>query len=118
MIANLLTLFTAITAVFMRDSLTAGTVGLMITFALQITHSLNMLVRVSSDVETNIVSVERIDEYAKLKPEASWDIQSKKPPPYWPIKGNINITNLSIRYRENLQLILKDLSIDIQSGEK
>ncbi|CAF2155180.1 unnamed protein product [Rotaria magnacalcarata] len=118
MIANLLTLFTAITAVFMRDSLTAGTVGLMITFALQITHSLNMLVRVSSDVETNIVSVERIDEYAKLKPEASWDIQSKKPPPYWPIKGNINITNLSTRYRENLQLILKDLSIDIQSGEK
>ncbi|CAF4534461.1 unnamed protein product [Rotaria magnacalcarata] len=82
MIANLLTLLTAITAVFMRDSLTAVTVGLMITFALQITHSLNMLVRVSSDVETNIVSVERIDEYVKLKPEASWDIQSKKPPPY------------------------------------
>ncbi|CAM4943622.1 unnamed protein product [Rotaria socialis] len=118
MIANLLTLFTAITAVFMRDRLTAGTVGLMITFALQITHSLNMLVRVSSDVETNIVSVERIDEYAKLKSEASWDIQSEKPPPYWPIKGNIHITNLSTRYRENLQLILKDLSIDIQSGEK
>ncbi|CAF5001325.1 unnamed protein product, partial [Rotaria magnacalcarata] len=118
MIANLLTLLTAITAVFMRDSLTAVTVGLMITFALQITHSLNMLVRVSSDVETNIVSVERIDEYVKLKSEASWDIQSKKPPPYWPIKGNINITNLSTRYRENLQLILKDLSIDIQSGEQ
>ncbi|CAF4506236.1 unnamed protein product [Rotaria socialis] len=57
MIANLLTLFTAITAVFMRDRLTGGTVGLMITFALQITHSLNMLVRVSSDVETNIIGI-------------------------------------------------------------
>jgi ATP-binding cassette subfamily C (CFTR/MRP) protein 1 len=89
MIANLLTLFTAITAVFMRDRLTAGTVGLMITYALQITHSLHLLVRIVSEVEANIVSVERINEYAELTPEALWEIPEKKPPSQWPTNGSI-----------------------------
>jgi ABC-type multidrug transport system fused ATPase/permease subunit len=89
MIANLLTLFTAISAVFMRDHLTAGTVGLMITFALQITNSLNILVRMSSEIETNIVSVERINEYAELTPEAPWEILETKPSPHWPTNGSI-----------------------------
>ncbi|CAF3575220.1 unnamed protein product [Rotaria sp. Silwood1] len=118
MIANLLTLLIAITAVFMRNYLTAGTVGLMITYALQITHSFNMLVRTSSDIETNIVSVERINEYGQLTPEAPWEIPLTKPSPRWPTNGNIQIRNLSLRYRENLQVVVKDFSINIQSGEK
>jgi len=88
-IANLLTLFTAVTAVFMRDRLTAGTVGLMITYALQITHFLNLLVRTTGNIETNIVSVERINEYAELTPEAPWEIQERKPPQNWPKNGSI-----------------------------
>lgn len=89
MIANFITLFTAITAVVMRDRVSAGTVGLIITYALQITHSLNGLVRMSSDIETNIVSVERINEYAQLPPEAPWEISENKPPDSWPTNGNI-----------------------------
>jgi ABC-type multidrug transport system fused ATPase/permease subunit len=93
MIANLLTLFIAVTAVFMRDSLTAGTVGLMITYALQITHSLHLLVRTTSEIETNIVSVERINEYAELTPEAPWEIPERKPPMHWPTNGSIQYVN-------------------------
>lgn len=104
-ITNLLTLFVVITSVFMRDRLTAGTVGLTITYALQITHSLNLLVRTSSDVETNIVSVERINEYAELKPEAPWEIPEMKPPPHWPINGHIQCIDDS--------LSLKTLNIHI-----
>jgi len=92
-ITNLVILFTAITSVFIRDHLTAGTVGLMITYALQITNSLNLLVRMSSEIETNIVSVERINEYAELKPEAPWKIPSKEPSPYWPTNGSIQYVN-------------------------
>jgi ABC-type multidrug transport system fused ATPase/permease subunit len=105
MITALLTLFTAITAVFMRDRLTAGTVGLMITYVLQITNSLNILVRVLSEVETHIVSVERINEYAQLSPEAPWEISETKPPPHWPTSGNI-------QYAES-NTCLKPFNIDI-----
>jgi len=105
MIANLLTLTTAVGAVFMRDRLTAGTVGLMITFALQITNSLNILVRMSSEIETNIVSVERINEYAELTPEAPWEIPETKPPPHWPTDGNIQYVT------SNTHLRIFDISI-------
>ncbi|CAF2747057.1 unnamed protein product [Rotaria sp. Silwood2] len=117
-ITNALTLCTALFAVLMRDRLTAGIVGLTITYSMQITQSLNWLVRMASDIETNIVSVERVNEYTALKPEAPWEISNKKPPPDWPNTGEIQINNLSIRYRENLELVLQDITVNIQSGEK
>jgi len=73
----------------MRDRLTAGIAGLTITYAMQITQTLNWLVRMTSDIETNIVSVERINEYSQLKPEAPWEIPEKKPPTNWPETGQI-----------------------------
>ncbi len=88
-ITNILTLFTTLFAVLMRDRLTAGIAGLTITYSMQITQSLNWLVRMASDIETNIVSVERINEYAELTPEAPWEISEKKPPTNWPATGEI-----------------------------
>ncbi|CAF4383829.1 unnamed protein product, partial [Rotaria sordida] len=85
---------------------------------LQITNSLNLLVRTSSESETNIVSVERINEYAELNPEAPWEIPAKKPLPHWPTNGSIQINKLSMRYRENLQLVLKDVTVNVEDGEK
>ena len=40
-----------------------GSVGLSLSYALNITGAMNMLVRMTSEVETNMVSVERIMEY-------------------------------------------------------
>ncbi|CAF0918354.1 unnamed protein product [Adineta ricciae] len=117
-IANTLALSAAIFAVLMRGRLTAGIVGLAITYSMQITQTLNWLVRMASDVETNIVSVERIDEYTQLSLEAPWEISEKKPPPNWPTRGEIQINNLSTKYRDNLELVLKDITINVQPGEK
>ena len=118
MIGNLLTFFAAITSVFMRDRLSAGTVGLMITCALQITHFLNLLVRTSSDIEANIVSVERINEYAELTPEADWKIPETKPPPDWPTVGSIQsvikanfLPQFSFRNILELRICLFDIEI-------
>jgi ATP-binding cassette subfamily C (CFTR/MRP) protein 1 len=107
MITNLLTLLTAITAVFMRHRLTTGTVGLMITYAIQITQSLQMLVREASEIETSIVGVERINEYAELTPEAPWKIHENKPPPQWPTNGEIRYVDYeTIFVRNHLEKIM------------
>ena len=97
MITNLIILFTATTSVLVRGHLTAGTVGLVMTYALQITNALNLFVRTWSEIETNVVSVERISEYAELKSEAAWEIFDKKPPPHWPIRGDIQLGLISKR---------------------
>lgn len=38
---------------------------------MQVTQTLNWLVRMSSELETNIVAVERVHEYSKVKNEVS-----------------------------------------------
>jgi ATP-binding cassette subfamily C (CFTR/MRP) protein 1 len=59
-------------AILSKDALSPAIAGLCITYSLQISMTLSMLVRQTADVETNIVSVERIDEYTKLPEEAVW----------------------------------------------
>jgi len=39
---------------------------------LQVTQTLNWLVRMTSELETNIVAVERIKEYSETTPEVCW----------------------------------------------
>jgi len=86
-IGNFIIFFSALFSVIERDALSPGIVGLSVSYALQvciyfikkrenlvffiiffrikITQSLNWLVLITSEIETNIVSVERIKEYEK-----------------------------------------------------
>lgn len=84
----------------------------------QITQSLNSLVRLSGEVETNIVSVERVLEYTKLPSEAPDIIQTHRPAVSWPAYGAVQYLNYSARYRQELDLVLKRINLDIQPGEK
>nr|QCO93576.1 ATP-binding cassette subfamily C member 5 [Chilo suppressalis] len=67
MMGNLIIFFSALFAVLNRDTVNPGLVGLSVSYALQITQTLNWLVRMTSEVETNIVAVERIKEYAETQ---------------------------------------------------
>ena len=53
-------MFAALFAVLSRGSINPGSVGLSLSYALNVTGTLNMLVRLTSEVETNMVAVERI----------------------------------------------------------
>lgn len=108
----------AIIAVAGGSGLTEGMVGLAMSYALQITTSLNWIVRQSVEVETNIVSVERVLEYARLPSEAQEVNPRNRPPVSWPANGEVQFKNYSARYREGLDLVLKNVNLDIKSHEK
>ncbi|KAL8734881.1 MAG: hypothetical protein Q9166_001233 [cf. Caloplaca sp. 2 TL-2023] len=108
----------AIVSVASGSGLSAGMVGLAMSYALQITQSLNWIVRQTVEVETNIVSVERVLEYARLPSEAPERISKNKPKIGWPAHGSVDIRNYSTRYRPGLDLVLKDINLDIKAHEK
>ncbi|KAF8740000.1 hypothetical protein AX14_009122 [Amanita brunnescens Koide BX004] len=96
----------------------AGLVGLVISYALSTTSSLNWVVRCASEVEQNIVSVERILHQTEVKPEAPLELPECKPVEGWPSSGEVEFRNYSTRYRPELDLVLKDISIKIRPREK
>ncbi|XP_011615233.2 multidrug resistance-associated protein 1 [Takifugu rubripes] len=117
-VGNLIVSFAALCAVIARQNLSPGIMGLSISYALQLTASLTWLVRMSSDLETNIVAVERVKEYSETPKEAEWNHKPSYLPPGWPNKGCIDIRGFSLRYRDDLELAIRNITISVNGGEK
>ena len=45
-------------------------------------------------------------------------IEEMDPPPTWPTAGEISASNLAVKYRDDLPLVLKHISFEIKSAEK
>ncbi len=68
-----------------------------------------------------MISTERILGYSRLESEASLEtlLPNDKPSPEWPEEGGrIQMENVSFQYSPELPLVLKDLDLTIQPGEK
>ena len=105
-------------SLYWGKQISASLIGLMLVYALGITQALNWMVRQSCEIETNIVSVERINEYSTVKREAAFDIPTADPGPQWPKSGAVSFNNYSAKYRPGLDLVVKELNFKIQPKEK
>ncbi|XP_047459450.1 canalicular multispecific organic anion transporter 1 [Mugil cephalus] len=116
-LGNLVVFFSALLAVISRNTLNSGLVGVSISYALNVTQTLNWLVRMTSELETNIVAVERVSEYSEIENEAKW-VTDNRPPEKWPQEGRLQFQNYKVRYRPGLDLVLHGITCDINSTEK
>uniref|UniRef100_A0A8C4VG24 ABC-type glutathione-S-conjugate transporter n=1 Tax=Falco tinnunculus TaxID=100819 RepID=A0A8C4VG24_FALTI len=117
-LGNGIVLFAALFVAMGRTHLSPGTAGFSISYALQITGVLNWMVRSWTEIENNIVSVERVREYWRTPKEAPWTQNGKLQDQVWLTEGRIEFRNYSLRYRPNLELALKHINLTINGQEK
>eukprot|EP00897_Mesotaenium_endlicherianum_P001676 jgi/Mesen1/1536/ME000133S00550 len=119
LMGNLMVAAAAFLAVAKRGSLFAGYAGISIGYALQITGSLSMLVRQMTDTENQMNGVERMLEYRdRIQQEAPEVVEEQQPPKDWPDRGAIVFDRVSMRYREGLPLVLREVSVAVAGGER
>ncbi|XP_025100028.1 multidrug resistance-associated protein 1-like [Pomacea canaliculata] len=116
-ITNLI-IFASVICSIITPGIGGGTLGFSVTYAMQLSEYLSWLVRQMSDLETNMVSVERVKEYSQLESEAPWTNPLRRPDPSWPERGRLLFSEYSTRYRPGLDLVLRDISFIVEAGQK
>lgn len=115
----------------------ARLVGLSLTLALSVTNSLGWMVRMSTESEAQMNSVERVSEYSRIKSEEKWlkealsgagameaeeveipDDQEWSKEHKWPTAGEVKLEGYSFTYHPDLPNVLDNISITIKAGEK
>jgi ABC-type multidrug transport system fused ATPase/permease subunit len=97
-----------------------ATLGLALTLLIQMANTnFPWMIRQSAEVTNQMVSVERILEFCRLESEPPLETDSDKTlDEAWPERGNIDVNNLSVRYRPGLPLALDDVSFALDGGSR
>ncbi len=83
----------------------------------------------AAELETSIVSVERALEFIRVQPEAALQTgalarlkaaATSHGQPYseWPSKGALSFRNVDMRYRPELGLVLRGLTLEIPANQR
>lgn len=119
LVGSMLVVFSSALAVFYARSIDAGLAGISLSFAASFSTNALWLLRCYADVEINLNSVERVQEYidtVTLEPAPL--IPENDPSASWPEKGEIDVKGLALRYAPHLPQVINDISFHVNAGEK
>ena len=122
LMASSLTLLTAVLAVALRQQIDPATAALSINYCINLTGMFQWAMRQSAEAENQMTSAERIYEYSQLEPENRPYSRTTdnfiQPAKDWPSQGVIEFKNYTFRYRPDLETVLKQINLRIESQEK
>lgn len=98
-------------------SLDSGLAGISLTYAISFTEGALWLVRLYSNVEMTMNSVERLKEYMEVEQEPHYQ-STHNPPPEWPSQGKIEVNDLSLRYAPSLPKVIKNVTFTVDPNCK
>jgi ATP-binding cassette, subfamily C (CFTR/MRP), member 1 len=99
-----------------RNDISQPLLALSVVYALQFAGLLQWTVRLVTETESSLISVERIVSLAEVEREAEYHIPSTLPAKEWPL-GRVEFQNVSMRYRPGLPLVLHNVSFSAIPGE-
>ncbi|CAH2355283.1 ATP-dependent bile acid permease [[Candida] railenensis] len=117
-VGSLVMLFAAIFVMMSIGKIDAGLAGLSLSYAIAFSESALWIVRLYANVEMNMNSVERLQEYLDIEQEPAYDIPETAPQASWPERGEISVKGVSLRYAPELPRVIKNVSFDVESCHK
>ncbi|KAK2616981.1 Transporter of the ATP-binding cassette (ABC) [Conoideocrella luteorostrata] len=118
LLGNMVSFSAGVFIILSLGKIDAGAAGISLSYAMNFTENVLWLVRLYGMNEQNMNSMERVKEYLDLDQEAAPVVEKNRPPESWPDKGNVEFVNYSTRYREDLDPVLKSISLRINAREK
>lgn len=102
-------------------------VGLALAYMLNLQEAISLVMWSVCQFETYMVSAERCYSYTEYVVDCiivhirikSEEMKGDNEQPInWPTNGEIIFSKFSVKYRPNLELVLKDISFHVEGGEK
>lgn len=118
MVSVMIMSLVALLAIVQRDTVNQGIFAIVLSKITSLTLIMTRIMTTACQIETDIVSVERVREYSQLPSEARDIIPDSKTDENWPQQGEIAFKNYSTRYRDGLDLVLRNLSVTVKGGER
>ncbi|XP_054168884.1 ATP-binding cassette sub-family C member 4-like [Oppia nitens] len=109
-----------ITMIFTYETRSASEIGLMVSSAISLSGMFQWGVRQSAELESQMTSVERVDEYSHLVAEHNLEStpDGKRPPNDWPARGDIDFEDVSLQYNPEDPPVLRNLTFSVKGNEK
>ena len=103
-----------------KGSISGGDAGVILSSSIWLIGMFQYAIRLTAEIETHMVSVERVLEYGRLPSEDDLDKPEvdDKLPKGWPKKGHVEFNKVSLRYSPKAPWVLKNVSFDVRPGEK
>ncbi|KAB8207615.1 P-loop containing nucleoside triphosphate hydrolase protein [Aspergillus parasiticus] len=120
LVCNTLLLVTGVLVVTSRFNVSPSISGLILSYMLSISQTLQFSIRQYTELEQHINSAERLHHYGTSleEEEKTAPLHRVEVSSTWPAQGQITFQNVQMRYREELPLVLKGLTMSIQGGER
>lgn len=92
-------------------------IGFGLNQAVSVSEIILYWVKVANEFEVQCNSIERVNEFLTIDKEPAATEQGR-PPASWPVSGEIIFDHVSARYFSEGPLVLKDISLRIESGSR
>ncbi|KAH8169831.1 ABC transporter domain-containing protein [Sarocladium implicatum] len=102
----------------MSGTTSSGAIGLALVNLIGFNQTLTLLINQWTELETSLGAIARLKWFFTNTPDENKPEESEEPSATWPAKGAIELRNVSAAYGDNLPLVIRDLSLKIQPGQK
>jgi ATP-binding cassette subfamily C (CFTR/MRP) protein 1 len=110
--------FLILFSIFFRENFAPATIGILLTYCVQIQDELVRYLTCRSNLENDMVGLERCIAYTKIISEKPEKMPIDDELGIWPKEGKIKFENYSVQYRPETEIVLKNLNFEILPKEK